>query len=692
MANWLVPALVGSLVSNGILTILHLLIWSQYRQSFLLYWSAAWGSYVLVLGLVTLRAQYGSSLWLLGAQHTIAIISAYLLLAGTKKFISEPIASHWKALGGAGIAWVIISLSVGVSPTISASYSFALIGLFQIYAGYRILKTKRSLGFPCLWAGWCVIVWGVHRADYPLLKDVTWFAPWGFLIAAILTITASMNLLLMYLEQIKSDLQQTHSTLETILGIAPVGIAMGKGETITWSNPYLDHLLGYETGFLVGGPMRRHFYSQEEYDRVSGRFQQALKENRQANMEFRVQHKNGSLIPVAMSGRLVNQKAPRRGYIVALVDLTQRKRSEDALRELAAGVAHNFNNLLMAISSNAEAAKVHFSGPGHASAEKSALLDNVIKASLSGRDISRRLAASVATQDQLHNRGQILDLNEPLHTALDLAAAAHPEIGQTIALENRISQGLMVRGVQGQLVEVFQNLIGNALDALEGEGRLTLWAETNPGSIILCIRDDGKGMDTQTLAKAFDPFFSTKGTQGKGLGLTASQGIIRAHGGDLEITSRPGRGAVAIITLPRADESDRSGEFETQVDDKQTDSILLVEDEAIVAAGLAAILKNAGHQVTQAARLIEAKSALNQNSYGLVLSDVSLPDGSGWELLSHLADLPRPMPPLIFLTGHPQPQTGPLPENGAEPAAILQKPISKESLLAEISKVISGKG
>ena len=689
MLTWLIPALVGSMASNGILTILHLLIWSQYRQRFLLYWTAAWGSYILVLGLVYLGVTTGPSIWFMGMQYTLALVSACFLLAGTKSFINEEFGIFWKIVLLAGLLWIPGSFLMGLPPSYCATGIFLLIGAIQICCGYKILRSKRDLGFPCLWAGWSLILWGLHRADYPFLKDVAWFAPWGFLIAAILTITVSMTLLLMFLEQIRSDLEDTRKALETILGVVPVGIAMGKGEKMVWNNPFLDHLLGYEAGHLTGKYIRDQFHSKEEYDHVSKLFREDMEGSRLATAEISLRHKNGSTIPIAISGRLINQNHAQQGHIVALIDLTQQKRSENTLRELAAGVAHNFNNLLMAISSNAQAAKSLATEHGASSEKMGELLDNVIKASLSGRDISRRLAASVAARTRYQHNGEEMDLSEPLNTALDLSLSANSESGSGIIVENKVPPGISVKGVAGELVEVFQNLIGNAMDSMQGRGKLTIWVESNPGSAVIYFRDSGKGMDEATLAQAFDPFFSTKGAKGQGLGLTASRGIIRAHGGELRITSQPDLGATAIISLPLSAEADQTAASKSAPDIHEQASILLVEDEVLVALGLSAVLEAAGHRVTHVARLHEAQHALQNEDFGLVLSDLSLPDGTGWDLARTLGSMKEDAPPLIILTGRAQAHSGSLPDDAVSPVAILDKPVDSEVLLAKISQVIA---
>ena len=688
MADWLIPALVSSIASNGLLTILHLLIWSQYRNSYLLHWAAAWGTYVLVLILILVRVKYGPSLLLYGAQYSVALVSAFFLLVGTKKFINESLNGFWKLLGQAGIGWIIVSLTIGIPPTVCAALNFILIGTVQIYTGIIILIKKKNLGFPSLWAGLCLILWGIHRADYPFLKDIAWFAPWGFLLAAVLTITVSMNLILMFLEQIKSNLQSAQNTLKTILGVAPVGIGMVKDHYLAWNNVYLDKLLGHEPGYLTGrSPMSQH-YDQNEFKQTYPGFVKTMLKKGTSREEIILRHKDGHPVPIEITGQLIKPGQPEHGMIVALADLTQRTRSENALRELAAGVAHNFNNLLMAISSNAEAAKHTLPPKDTGGHEAHALLENIIKASLSGKDISRRLAALVASKNQISDKSQVLDLNEPLTTALDLATAANPELGTSIKVTYQVPKPLMVRGVQGHLVEVFQNLIANALDAMQGAGSLTFWTQIRQDSLTLFIRDSGKGMDSATAAKAFDPFYSTKGTQGRGLGLTASLGIIRAHGGDLQLNSRPYRGTVAIVSLPLISAVPLPAGSDAGQAPLKTTSILLVEDEAMVALGIEAILQNAGHKVDTASRLSQAREALDHNSYGLVLSDLGLPDGTGWDLALYLGSKPEPRPPLVFLTGITEFSRRDLPQAAVKPAAVLQKPIDKNTLLAEISKAL----
>jgi PAS domain S-box-containing protein len=254
--------------------------------------------------------------------------------------------------------------------------------------------------------------------------------------------------------------------------------------------------------------------------------------------------------------------SPARGrFAVVFSDVTERKHEDERLREaqklesigfLAGGVAHDFNNLLTGIVGNTSLAK-ELLPAGHESAE---LLDIVMKTAERAAHLTRQMLAYAG-------KGQFVIEPVQLSRLLpEISGLVQPSISRKISLEFDLDPALPpVHADRGQIQQIFVNLVINAAEAIGGNtGRISVrTGEANqapeglpPGKYVyLEVRDTGCGMDDVTKSKIFDPFFSTKFT-GRGLGLAAVSGIVRAHKGAITVSSAPGQGSCFTVVLPAA--------------------------------------------------------------------------------------------------------------------------------------------
>ena len=242
-----------------------------------------------------------------------------------------------------------------------------------------------------------------------------------------------------------------------------------------------------------------------------------------------------------------------------------------------------------------------------------------------------------------------------------------------------------VEGKVGELRQVLINIIFNAMDALPHGGEITVKTRQENGWAVLSIIDTGAGMTEDVKARIFDPYFTTKGAAGLGLGLSASHGIVAQHGGTLEADSALGKGSTFTIRLPiatndRGKQPGGKGSSQTHTGAK----ILLVDDEADVVEVFGDMLHNLGYQVTTASSGREALDALWSEKYDLLITDLHMPGISGREVANAFKQA-RPGMPILVITGWG------LQINTSELAAdaVLAKPVSKEILSREIASVLT---
>jgi two-component system cell cycle sensor histidine kinase/response regulator CckA len=355
------------------------------------------------------------------------------------------------------------------------------------------------------------------------------------------------------------------------------------------------------------------------------------------------------------------------GYIASCIDITDLERAQEealarqkweSLGVLASGIAHDFNNLLGSIGAQSEL-----------------ILEEVQDSSLR-ESISR--IQSVATRASEIVRQLMIYAGQESGTLeqVDLAALAREmlalinvSVAKNAVLEVDLPTGMpLIRANTTQIRQVILNLVTNASEALRGDaGVITVrlsevrlnessWdAKTRPPAgryLRLEVSDTGCGMSEQIRARIFDPFFTTKGS-GRGLGLAAVQGIIHSHGGQISVCSTPGRGTRFELLLPSA--STAVGQLTVQREAlnksrKLEATVLMIEDEEMLRAAFAKLLRAKGVRVLEAGNGIEALELFRRHAaeIDLAVLDVSLPGLPSREVLKTLRE--RLDPGKIILT------------------------------------------
>ena len=230
-----------------------------------------------------------------------------------------------------------------------------------------------------------------------------------------------------------------------------------------------------------------------------------------------------------------------------------------------------------------------------------------------------------------------VDLNQIVH---DAVALIRPRWEEKIARDNRpldlrLNLGTIetINGRPPALIEVLTNLILNALDAMPDGGTLTIDTRSDLGRhIVLTVTDTGIGMPEPVRRRIFEPFFSTKGDSGSGLGLSMVYSIVRRHGGDIRIESEPGRGATFTLTFPVASEPVGAAPDTALRRARRPARVLLVDDDQKVLGTLTEQLRSVGHTVTAAAGGGAGLAAYAPGRFDVVLSNLGMAGINGWEL------------------------------------------------------------
>ncbi len=390
------------------------------------------------------------------------------------------------------------------------------------------------------------------------------------------------------------------------------------------------------------------------------------------------------------------------------IDISERRAAEEALRRaakeesltvLAGGVAHDFNNLLAAVLGHVSLtlANLPEGSPARRHAEKAAA--TVERAA----DLTRQMLA-------YSGRGHFVirptDLGSLVRESLPLLQVALPK---KVRLETRFDTDTpLVDADVGQIQQVVMNLVINGGEAFGEEGgtvtvstgvrdvgpsderfwRITGQPLASGRYVVLEVRDDGPGMEEETVSRIFDPFFTTKFT-GRGLGLAAVLGVMRGHRGGLHVESRCGVGTLFQLLFVPSDRAVTEEEDAGALPRDRRLRLLVIDDEEVVREMVAEVLEHEGLDVLVAGDGERGLELFGERGDGIdvVLLDLSMPGLSGEETFARLSE--RAEVPVVLSSGYDHAEAMRRFE-GRAPAGFIQKPYRPEQLLAEIHRCVPG--
>ncbi len=466
-------------------------------------------------------------------------------------------------------------------------------------------------------------------------------------------------------------LRESEASLRSFVDNAVFGIYRSSVEgRLDFVNRTLAAMLGYASPEeLVGRDLAATLYCDPtERPRLVGRY---AREHRYAGVETVWKRRDGRPIRVRLSGRVLRYATGGvSGFEGIVEDLRERDALEQRLRQaqkmeavgqLAGGMAHDFNNLLTTILATTELVAADLPADSPVRSD----LGTIAAASRRGSELIRKLLAFA--------RRQRLDLQPvDLHPLLEEAAGALRRLLPAeieIALE-LADPGAAVRADPAAIEQILVSLATNARDAMPGGGRITVataelaltaeacavqgWGE--PGAYVaLSVSDTGVGMDAETQGHLFEPFFTTKPVdEGTGLGLAMVYGLVRQHGGFIEVHSAPGQGTTVLVLLPAegAAAAARAPESGPAVL-TGSETILVAEDEAELRRAAARVLARHGYRVLEAANGAEALAVAraHRREIALIVADVVMPVLGGPQLLRALRAEGDPVR-ILFTSGY----------------------------------------
>jgi PAS domain S-box-containing protein len=389
--------------------------------------------------------------------------------------------------------------------------------------------------------------------------------------------------------------------------------------------------------------------------------------------------------PLVVEGRIT-------GVLGIARDITEQKEEREraaradklrALGQLASGVAHDFNNSLAAIL-------------GRSQLIRRQTTDEAVVRNLEIIQTAAEDAAATVRRIQTFARKspakefELLDMAGLLNDAVEITRTRWQNEARLRGLDYEVTLdagcSLYTIGSASELREVFVNLIVNAVDAMPNGGKLQISCVPDGARLRLQFSDSGTGMPEDVRQKIFDPFFSTKGTQGTGLGLSVSHSIIERHEGSIRVTSEVDGGTVFTIDLPAAEPAVESVAVSIEQVEIPSLSILVVDDEPSVRETLAEMLQIMGHRVLLADGGQSALRSLATNDCDLVFTDLAMPEMDGWETSREIRKR-WPKMNVVLVTGYGSGTRPPSGEDGLV-NGVIGKPFDFDQISQTITSVI----
>lgn len=392
-----------------------------------------------------------------------------------------------------------------------------------------------------------------------------------------------------------------------------------------------------------------------------------------ATLDAQVQERTAALADA--NRKLMQEMAQRQK---AEAGLLQAQKME-AVGQLTGGLAHDFNNLLTAVVGNLDLIRSRTTEP-----RISRLAESAFKAAERGSKLTAQLLAFSRTQKLATTSIDINRLIEGMYEFLNQS------LGASISIENKLDSSAPVVIADGNQLEVaILNLGINARDAMPEGGKLTITTESDPDDprrVLVTVKDTGSGMPPEVLARAFDPFYTTKPPgKGTGLGLSQVYGLVRQMGGDVDIISKPGAGTSVRLHLRRGQTAvEVDGEATQASAAGQSERILIVDDDHDVREIMTSFLSEIGYVVHEAEHGEAALAIQKAVSPQLMIIDFAMPGTNGAEVV-RAARKAQPSLPILFVSGYAD--TAAL-ESAMGSAPFLRKPFRPAELAAAVRAAI----
>ncbi len=503
-------------------------------------------------------------------------------------------------------------------------------------------------------------------------------------------------------EQAEEALRESEEKYRAVLEACPDPIVAYDMEgAVIYLNPAFTQVFGWTPEELLGKKI--DYVPEENWPETQMMIDKVMAGESFSAIKSRRYTKQGEILDVSISvATYMDRDGIPAGCVHTLRDITERKRLEAQLRQagkmesigtLAGGIAHDFNNLLMGIQGNVSLMLMDMDST-HQYYDRLKNIENQVQ---SGARLTSHLLG-YARKGRYEVKP--VDLNQLVEETSDTFGRTRKEI----TIHRELAEDLFaIEADQTQIEQVLLNLFVNAADAMSGGGDLILKTMNTthkeikgklyvpkPGNyVLLMVADTGIGMDKKTMERIFEPFFTTKEMgRGTGLGLASAYGIVKGHGGYIDVESRKGHGTTFSIHLPASQKRVRKAVKAAEQLIRRTGTILLVDDEEVILEVGQELLEAMGYRVLLARDGKEAIEVYekNQDDIDIVLLDMVMPNIGGGEAYDRMKEI-NPHIKVLLASGYSiHGEASEILERGCN--GFIQKPFKIKELSGKIRDIL----
>ncbi len=521
-------------------------------------------------------------------------------------------------------------------------------------------------------------------------------------------------------QQLAEQFEEKSAQFRAICDCSPIGIFVSDtAGQLSYLNRYLQRIVGIPDESARGDGWADALHP-DDRNRIVRSWQQATTQREQYRNHGRFLQSDGQVIWFEVAADCIERDGVVLGYVGAVEDISERVLADEELRDsnqkltqtlerlkhaqeqaikrerlsalgqMAAGVAHDINNSLSPLLTYAEL----LANEG-AVDDTSRQWAELIRLGVS--DMSETVKRLDHFYRESHHRDTLesVDLLDTARQAIELTRpkwenAAHAD-GKTIDLRVDSTSTPTVSAVPSQIRSVLTNLIFNAVDAINERGTVTIRVSEDRETAVIEVQDDGPGMSPEQLDRCLEPFFTSK-PKGSGLGLSECHGIVRQHGGAMQIESNLERGTSVRIQLPSDQRHAENPDHVVPDDPWDTSTapdihnggsptVLYVDDDEMVRESTAALFHSIGLPVQLAVDGPSALEQLEQTDFDLVMCDHGLPGMNGAAVLKEIKRR-WPQLPVVIVSGWSRP----IAADAVQPDAFLEKPVTYDDLVAVLKR------
>ena len=514
-------------------------------------------------------------------------------------------------------------------------------------------------------------------------------------------------------KQIEDELRKSEKRFRELADLLPATVfEMNTEGDLKFANQIAFDFFGYTQNDFDKGLNCLQMLIPEDRDRARKNIQRVLSGKKLGGIEYTAQRKGSTTFPVIIyASRIIHENKPvgMRGIIINITELKlaeeekeklqaqlRQARKMEAIGTLAGGIAHDFNNILMGIQGYASLMLLGIDS-SHSHYDR---LKGIKKQVQSGAKLTRQLLGYARK-----GRYEVKPIS--LNKLVEETSDTFGRTNKKITIHRELAEDLfIVEADQGQIEQVLLNLYINAADAMPGGGNLILKTmntthdnmkgkayNPEPGNyLLLTVTDTGMGIGKKTQERIFDPFFTTKEMgRGTGLGLASAYGIIKGHGGYIDVESKKGKGTTFSIYLPASEKKVRKAVKTAEQFIKGTGTVLLVDDEEVILEVGEALLETMGYRVLIA---MDGKEAVevyrkNKDDIDIVLLDMVMPNMGGSEAYDRMKEINSKVKVLLSSGYSINSQATEILERGCD--GFIQKPFSVKKLSRKIREILRRK-